>query len=426
LAKFPLLGEAKMDIRRLALANEFHMTNDSHLFSTSPGPLRLPLYEGKMIHQFDCTLAEPRYWIEESEGRRALLGREGDVGQALAYNGYRLAFRRIGRGTDARTMIATVLPRRVFASESLDVASGLGASEMVGLVGLLNSFVLDYTLRQRVAANISMFFVYQLPVPLLVGPKAEAIVERSLKLICIDEGFADLWKEVMGTPWTPDVAVTDTAERARLRAELDGIVAHFYSLSGPEFSYLLTTFPVVHEEVKLAALAAYRAFSPRPGDPQILGLIEQGESTDLEFKSTVRWDLREGKKSQELEAVIRHTIAGFLNAQGGTLLIGVADDGSIVGLQHDYWTLKKQNRDGFELFLTDLLLGGLGKDMATSIRATFHEVEGKDICRVMVAAGPRPVYLKEGNDEAFYLRAGNSTRRLSTREAVDYCRAHWK
>jgi len=103
---------------------------------------------------------------------------------------------------------------------------------------------------------------------------------------------------------------------------------------------------------------------------------------ELEFKSTVCWDLREGKKNPELEAVIRYTVAGFLSANGGTLRIGVADDGSIVGLQPDYGTFKKPNQDGFELFLTELLLGGLGKDLATSFRTTFHEVDGKDVCRV--------------------------------------------
>lgn len=426
LAEFPLLGEAKMDTRRLILANEFHMTNDSHLFGTNPGSNKLPLYEGKMIHQFECTLAGPRYWIEESEGRRELLGREKDVGQSLSYENYRLAFRRIGRDSDARTMIATVLPCNVFASESLDVASDLAWAEMVGLVGVLNSFVLDHSLRLRVAANISMFHVYQLPVPLLVGPKAEAIIQRAAKLICVDEGFADLWQEVTGSAWAPDVAATDAAERALLRAELDALVAHLYRLSSPDFSHILSTFPVINEEIKASALAAYQMLAPRPGDPEILSLIEQGESAELEFKSTVRWDLREEKKNPELEAAVRLTVAGLLNAHGGTLLIGVEDKGPIIGLQLDYETFKKPNRDGFELFLTESLLGALGKDMATSIRTTFHEVDGKDVCRVTVAAGPRPVFIKEGKDEVFYLRAGNSTRRLSTREAVQYCKTRWQ
>ncbi|MBX7215087.1 MAG: hypothetical protein K1X39_13830, partial [Thermoflexales bacterium] len=72
--RFPLLGEKVEGTWNLRLTREFDMTNDSHLFKTEPGKGRLPLYEGKMIHQFDAFFAEPRYWVDEKEGRRALLG----------------------------------------------------------------------------------------------------------------------------------------------------------------------------------------------------------------------------------------------------------------------------------------------------------------------------------------------------------------
>src|SRR5208283_3043698 len=76
-------------------------------------------------------------------------------------------------------------------------------------------------------------------------------------------------------------------------------------------------------------------------------LIAQGESDSLEFKSSFRWDLRENKVNRALEGVVLKTIAGYMNGNGGTLLIGVADDGRVVGLGHDYPTLKKPDRDGF-------------------------------------------------------------------------------
>ena len=425
--RFPLLGSTSDDSWRVRLGREFDMTNDSQLFNTARDARMIPLYEGKMIHQFDCHWGSPRYWIHETDGRHSLLGRGEDTGQTLAYERYRLAFRDIARSTDERTMIAAILPRKVFAGNTLNLSNSLGGGPMLVLLALLNSFVVDYLIRLKVSAHCNMFYVYQLAVPnLKAGDAAFAfLAQRSSQLVCVAEEFAELWEDVMGTPWSKEKGATDPADRARLRAELDGLVAHLYGLTEDEFAYILTTFPVVSQEVKNAALAAYRALAPRQGDPKILSLIKQGESAELEFKSTVRWDLREGKKNTELEAVIRLTVAGFLNAHGGTLLIGVGDDGSIIGLQPDYGTFKKPNRDGFELFLTELLLGALGKDMATSIRATFHEVDGKDVCRVTVSAGPRPVFLKEGNEETFYLRAGNSTRQLSTREAVQYCKTRW-
>ena len=432
--RFPFLGEVTDGSWYVRLGSEFHMTNDSHLFRASSDAQRLPLYEGRTIHQFIVTWGRPKYWLDEVDARKALLGREPDTGQELDYQRYRLGFRDIARSTDERTMIVAMLPRRVFCNHKLPTAvvrAGDGRLDLRSsffLCAVLNSFVVDYLLRQRVSTNLTFFIVYQLPIP---RPHEESSVFRSIvnisaRLSCVASEFADLWQDVMESPWSEKVAATNPAERARLRAELDGLVAHLYGLTEEEFAYILTTFPVVSQEIKDAALSAYQALTPRPGDPEILSLIEQGESAELEFKSTARWDLREGKKSPDLEAVIRLTVAGFLNSHGGTLLIGVGDDGSIVGLGPDYGTFKKQNRDGFELFLTELLLGALGKDLATSFRITFHEVDGKDVCRVTVAAGPRPVFLKEGNDEVFYLRAGNSTRRLSTREAVQYCKTHWQ
>ncbi len=72
--RFPLLGERLEDTWNLSLTREFDMTNDSHLFKPEPAPGRLPLYEGKMIHQFTHTYSEPRYWVDENEGRKNLRG----------------------------------------------------------------------------------------------------------------------------------------------------------------------------------------------------------------------------------------------------------------------------------------------------------------------------------------------------------------
>ena len=158
---FPLLGEKIEGKWNLTLSREFHMTDDSYLFKTSPGVGRLPMYEGKMIHQFTHLFSEPRYWVSEKEGRAAILGSVKDKGQKLDYQDYRMGFRRIARNTDERTMISTILPKQHFVSESITPSSGmnLGYSEMLVLVGLLNSFVVEYGLRQRVSANINMFYI---------------------------------------------------------------------------------------------------------------------------------------------------------------------------------------------------------------------------------------------------------------------------
>jgi hypothetical protein len=121
---------------------------------------------------------------------------------------------------------------------------------------MLNSFVVDWILKQRVTTNINMFYIYQLPIPrLMAGDRFfDELVERAGKLICTTPEYDALAKEVgLG-----GYQVIEEGERARLRAELDGMVAHVYGLTEAEFTHVLSTFPLVSEAVKQAALRAYQ------------------------------------------------------------------------------------------------------------------------------------------------------------------------
>jgi hypothetical protein len=277
--KFPLLGEKIEGKWNLRLTAEFHMTNDSHLFKQQPVKGRLPLYEGKMIHQFTHLYAEPKYWVDEQEGRKALLGRnESDKGQTLDYQYYRLGFRAVASSTNERSMISSIVPKSVFCGNSLlislryseDNQINLNNSEMLFSTAVFNSLVIDYCLRQKVTTNLNMFYIYQLPVPRLTKSDRyfNDIVQRAAKLICTTPEFDELAQEVgLGSH---QQGVTDEAERANLRAELDGMVAHLYGLTEDEFSYILTTFPIVNAIVKEAALSAYRIFAPVFGELEII------------------------------------------------------------------------------------------------------------------------------------------------------------
>src|SRR5690625_6416401 len=74
-------------------------------------------------------------------------------------------------------------------------------------------------------------------------------------------------------------------------------------------------------------------------------IINEGESSILEFKSTLRWNIRESRHDKKMEEVIMKSIVAFANGEGGKLLIGVADDGEILGLQNDYNTLKNRSEE---------------------------------------------------------------------------------
>lgn len=160
---------------------------------------------------------------------------------------------------------------------------------------------------------------------------------------------------------------------------------------------------------------------------EIIDLIAKGESRDLEFKSSARWDIKGNKLNKELERVIVKTVAAFLNSEaGGVLLIGVGDDGTIIGLQQDYQTVgKKHDRDAYENFLTNILLDSYGKDSSPLIQIFFHLIDNKDICRIIVKPSPKPVFVKDDKGEHLFIRTGNSTRQLSTREAIEYCKIRW-
>jgi Putative DNA-binding domain/Eco57I restriction-modification methylase len=425
----PRLGDKLDGTWNFKLNAEFHMTSDSKLFRQKEAEGLLPLYEGKMIHQFTHLAAEPRYWLHEDEARQSLLGRdEIDEGQELSYQFYRLAIRAIARTTDSRTLISTILPKSIFCGNSILVSSqGLSDDETILVQTFLNSFVVDFCIRQMVSANINMFYVYQIPVPRLQkGDRYfSEIVDRAAKLICTTPEFDDLAQEVgLGSHHN---GITDESERAKLRAELDGTIAHLYNLTETEFTHILSTFPIVPEPTKQAALEAYRALIPLPGDRAIADLITQGESATLEFKSTARWDLKEHKKNPALEQVILKTIAAFLNTGGGTLLIGIADDGTVLGLTPDYQTLQKKNRDGLELWLTDFLLkNNLGQDLAPFLQITFHDLDNQDICRIIAKPAPRPIYVKDNQDDHLYIRSGNSTRKLTVKEAINHVKNQWR
>ena len=155
-------------------------------------------------------------------------------------------------------------------------------------------------------------------------------------------------------------------------------------------------------------------------------LIAEGESDELEFKSTLRWDVKEGRINKKLEEVIMKTVAAFANSQGGTLLIGVGDDGEVIGLEPDYHSLGGVDRDKFELHLRNLLNQQFGTGFVTSkVVVKFHEVEEKEVCQIETAAAKEPVIMKVKDKngqltEKFYARSGNSSQEIPLSEMNAY------
>ncbi len=151
---------------------------------------------------------------------------------------------------------------------------------------------------------------------------------------------------------------------------------------------------------------------------QIQDLIAEGESDELEFKASLRWDRELGEVNKKLEQVIVKAVAAFANSDGGTLLIGVDDSGTVLGLENDYASLRDGDRDEFEVHLGNLLSQQFGEAFtASKVSTGFPAVGDTEICRVDISRVHDPVVVTlSGPDgqkiEKMYVRSGNSSREI--------------
>ena len=153
--------------------------------------------------------------------------------------------------------------------------------------------------------------------------------------------------------------------------------------------------------------------------PDLAAIIAAGESDRVEFKSSLRTNLRTGKKDSEMQRAVVKTIAGFLNTRGGTLIVGVRDDGVPIGIDVDGFA----SEDKMNLHLTELVNNKIGKDAWSSLSTWFDEHQGFRVLVVQCEKSAAPVYVKEG--ETFYIRTGNATNALSVREGHEYISANF-
>ncbi|MBO5669365.1 MAG: ATP-binding protein, partial [Candidatus Methanomethylophilaceae archaeon] len=132
---------------------------------------------------------------------------------------------------------------------------------------------------------------------------------------------------------------------------------------------------------------------------EIENMISLGESDTLEFKSTLRTNLKTGEKDKRMEKAVLKTITAFLNTDGGTLLIGVTDDGEILGIDEKSF----DNRDKMNLHMTNLLSSQIGDDFLPYIRFKLVEFDEKAVMRVTCKRSHTPVFLKDNKTEIYYV-----------------------
>jgi len=162
-----------------------------------------------------------------------------------------------------------------------------------------------------------------------------------------------------------------------------------------------------------------------PANEGVQELILAGENDSIEFKSTLRYDLRSKDVNKKLEYVIAKTIAAFMNSDGGNLFIGVDDNQNMLGLADDMSTLSKPNVDGFELHLIEVIKKYIGAGLIPYIKIRFPIFEDMQICYIKVSKSGAPVFTQYEGKEDFFVRSGCSSYPLGREEQSAYEKSHW-
>jgi len=156
-----------------------------------------------------------------------------------------------------------------------------------------------------------------------------------------------------------------------------------------------------------------------PSEPErVRGLIDEGEGDHVEFKSTLRWSLNKDQADRGVEIAWLKTVVAFLNSDGGTLLIGVADDHEILGHELDNFA----NDDKYLLHVNNRIQQHIGLEHAASIRYALEPIDGKKVLVIECTPSPEPVFLREGNNESYFIRVGPGSRKLTMSQMLAHVR----
>lgn len=206
-------------------------------------------------------------------------------------------------------------------------------------------------------------------------------------------------------------------EILKLKGLIDELVSqlnifeHRLSAYPKDISHIEEKIELIREAIKLANDSDY-----------LLELIRRGESKKLEFKSTLRLNLMTGKPDKEIEHAVLKTIVAYLNTDGGVLLVGVSNEGGILGIETDGFL----NEDKFLLHFKQLLKQRIGLAYSPLIDYRLLPVNGKKVMEVVCQKSDEAVFLKPSKgDEEFFIRIGPSSERLTGSKLLEYVNRHY-
>ena len=215
----------------------------------------------------------------------------------------------------------------------------------------------------------------------------------------------DVWVVVL----VPSADIT-ASDRLRLwRLVLIGVILLAVAI-GPLF-WLLRRY--------ISASGGEAGFDADNPEGSIRRLIKAGEGTTVEFKSTMRMNLHTKKPGKEIEIAWLKGVVAFMNTDGGTLLIGVTDDGEITGLERDVF----ENEDKCRLHFKNLIAAHIGAEFSKYITFTIVHIDDLTVGVAQCRRSEQPAYLKHPKGEGFYIRSGPSSDELPVSKVMDYIKS---
>lgn len=233
--KFSVIGDS------ITFTREFDMSMDSHLFNSEKKGV--PIYEGKMIHQYNHQFKDPRYWIEEQQKNKKF---------SSSYNNFRkirLVFRAVAASTNQRTMISTIIPPNCCCGNSLIIINDFlrpdsdqtTLQDLLFLAGVFNSFVFDYLLRLKISQNLNMFFIRDLPLPIILD--SDKSYQRIINLVSSIYLDYEEFRLILNTNFPKSQKYSDLSMTEK-QALIDAEVAKLYELSLSNLEYILDQFHI--------------------------------------------------------------------------------------------------------------------------------------------------------------------------------------
>jgi DNA-binding response OmpR family regulator len=243
--------------------------------------------------------------------------------------------------------------------------------------------------------------------------------ERNPHLVLLDvmmpdtDGFA-VCRQLRGDPATKDLPIIFLSSLQDPQDRTRGIELGAVDFISKPFD-LAEVRARVRRHVELQD-ERRRLLAPLSPEDQIKQVISGGENARTEFKSTLRWSVKESKFNHGVEIAWLKTVAAFLNSDGGRLVVGVDDKGVPLGIQLDGF----ENEDKYLLHVNNLLQQHIGVEHAGNVHFNLYPAGPLKVLLIECSPASKPVFLTDAGQESFYVRTGPGSRKLTMSEMVAY------